>query len=89
MDLCVYRISTVFVFNRAAGSRADLALAALPPAGVLVFGTQKVLCFVLESDLAMTHSFCLGLSLAMVQSHSMVSPMLATLFSPSNAVFTR
>ncbi|KAE9398778.1 hypothetical protein BT96DRAFT_994593 [Gymnopus androsaceus JB14] len=34
-------ISTVFVFNRAAGSRADLAFASLPPAVVLVFGTQK------------------------------------------------
>ncbi|KAE9403545.1 hypothetical protein BT96DRAFT_990206 [Gymnopus androsaceus JB14] len=41
LGMIAIAISTVFVFNRAAGSRADLALAALPPAGVLVFGTQK------------------------------------------------
>ncbi|KAJ3932292.1 MAG: hypothetical protein NXY57DRAFT_1003620 [Lentinula lateritia] len=38
--LIAVTISVVFVFNRAAGSRADLALATLPPIGVVIFGSQ-------------------------------------------------
>ncbi|KAF9071793.1 hypothetical protein BDP27DRAFT_1321362 [Rhodocollybia butyracea] len=34
-------ISVVFVINRAAGLWADLSIAALPPIGVLIFGSQK------------------------------------------------
>ncbi|KAF5375980.1 hypothetical protein D9757_008821 [Collybiopsis confluens] len=34
-------ISTVFLFNRSPGVKSDLALAILPPIGVIVFGSQK------------------------------------------------
>ncbi|GAW04037.1 hypothetical protein LENED_005801 [Lentinula edodes] len=38
--LIAVTISVVFVLNRAAGSGADLALATLPPIGVVIFGSQ-------------------------------------------------
>ncbi|KAJ3815100.1 hypothetical protein F5876DRAFT_72353 [Lentinula aff. lateritia] len=38
--LIAVTISVVFVLNRAAGYRADLALATLPPIGVMIFGSQ-------------------------------------------------
>ncbi|KAJ4468695.1 hypothetical protein J3R30DRAFT_3739396 [Lentinula aciculospora] len=36
------RVFVITVFNRAVGPRADLALAALPPTGVVVFGSQTL-----------------------------------------------
>ncbi|KAE9407074.1 hypothetical protein BT96DRAFT_914946 [Gymnopus androsaceus JB14] len=41
LALVAVTVSIIFVFNRTPGVQTNLALAALPPAGVLVFGTQK------------------------------------------------
>ncbi|KAH7878191.1 uncharacterized protein C8R40DRAFT_1263541, partial [Lentinula edodes] len=48
--LIAVTISVVFVLNRAAGSRADLALATLPPIGVVIFGSQTKTHTLLSQD---------------------------------------